>query len=82
MGRKAARLLVLGEITGEHADRFETVGKLETDDGVVDLASDDLVEIILRPVDLAPVARQAGQASAKGNAGQFELFGECAALLV
>ena len=78
----AAAALVLGKVIREDSDGLESVGQLEAQHGIVDLARNDLLEIVLWPVDPAPALAQVRHPSVKDDALQLQLLGQLAAFLV
>ncbi len=80
--RVAIAALVFGKIVFDDAFGFEPVGELEAQYRIVQLATNDLFQVVFRPVHLAAVAAVMGHAPAEDDAGQLALFGQRAAFLV
>ena len=78
----AVGLLVFGQIIFQHAQRFELVLELEADDLIADLARRNLVQIILRALDLALGAQIARHPAGNDDAMQIELFGQFLAFVI
>jgi len=80
----AHALLVAGQIVAQDADRLESVAHLEGDDPVAQILLPDLLEEILRTLDLlaAHLLREAGHAACKDNALELVILRQTSALVI
>ena len=77
-------LLVAGQIVAQDADRLKAVAHLEGDDPVAQILLPDLLEKILRTLDLlsAHLLREAGHAPGKDNALELIILRKTPALVI